>query len=180
MFKYLLLIVLFLFPSTLYAKTPPPSLTIASPKEGETILGNTVTISFVAGNLTYINFVENKKIMPNQGHLHLWFDKSTPSRETAQEITTHDDVTLKISAPGNHTLVLEVVKNDHTSYSPQVKKTVNFVSLLPAPLPSPTPTTFISTLAPYFTKESIFTALGITFFIIGFIVYLLFGRKKFS
>ena len=177
LFAYLL-ICLFI-PSPLFAKTPPPSLTIASPKEGETILGDSFTLSFVAGNLTYIDFAENKKSAANEGHLHLWLDTPEPSIKNTQEITTHDDIILKLSSPGNHSLILEVVKNDHSSYSPPIQKTVHFASLLPAPLPTPTPTPFINSFTPYITKEFIFTTFGTVLFIIGFIVYFFFGRKKF-
>ncbi len=175
----LVFIGLFLTPTPLFAKTSPPTLTIASPKDGETILGESITLAFVAGNLTYKNYEESKKNAPNEGHLHLWLDKKNPSRKNTQEIITHDDFYLKLPSPGNHILTLEVVKNDHSSYSPPLKKTVNFASFLPAPLPSPSPTPIPNPITTLLTKEVIFSLLGLLSLIIGFLIYLIFGRKKF-
>lgn len=179
---YLTLFILYsLFsPHTTFAiQKTPPILSIASPKDGETILGNTVTFSFVIGNFKYVDFEQKNTPGSNEGHLHLFLDEPNPNDNNTNEIISHDEHIFENVPPGNHTIIAEVVKNDHSPYKPEIKQIINFTTQLPSsPPPTPTPS-FLSTLAKKVSKEVIFAICGALFLIIGFIIYLFFGRKKF-
>ena len=98
-----------------------PLLKIISPTDGQTVLGDKITISFVVGNL----------IVGSEGHLHLWLDNPIHEASNATEITTHFDYVIEGVSAGIHTITLEVVKPDHTSYDPAVAKTTYFTTQLP-------------------------------------------------
>ena len=153
---------LFIIPSPLSAA---PLLRISAPSENQTVLGKDITISFVVGNL----------IMGAEGHIHLWLDNPGETASTAAIITTHFDYILENVSPGAHTLTLELVKPDHASFSPGVKETVRFTSILPQALSSsPTPS-FLSPLL-RIDEKVILGLLAIGIIIIGFF-FLFFARR---
>ena len=152
---------LFIIPSPLSAA---PLLRISAPSENQTVLGKDITISFVVGNL----------IMGAEGHIHLWLDNPGETASTAAIITTHFDYILENVSPGAHTLTLELVKPDHASFSPGVKETVRFTSILPQAVSSPTPLSL-----PHSSKvdgKIILGWLAIGIIIIGFF-FLFFARR---
>lgn len=165
-----------------YAQTSKiPSLTLATPRENDTILGTNVTVSFVVGNFVYIDFSTNKKNMPLEGHVHIWLDQDNPTSQNANQIITHDEVMFRNLPPGNHTVEIEVVKNDHSSYTPRISKKVTFKTILVSPTstPTPTPENIINKTIKTVTKEQLFIADGLILAIIGFAVFVGFGKKKF-
>ncbi len=172
-----------LFLSTpVYAqKNAPPVLSIASPHEGDTILGDRVTFSFIVGNFTFVDFNLKKTNAPNEGHIHLWLDQKNPTIENANEILSHEDVFFQNLPPGNHILITEVVQNDHSSFKPKIITTIHFHTQLPLPSspPSPTPEFILLKLSQKLTREQLFIADGLLLFFIGLVIFIIFGRKKF-
>lgn len=111
-----------------------PKLLISQPEEGATIFGNQVTVQIVVDNLILTNPQKAKKNRKGQGHLHLWLDEPTPSEKPIEHFRVTEYVFTDIAA-GEHTLTVEVVQNDHSSFEPPIKKTVHFTTI---PKPSPT------------------------------------------
>lgn len=154
---FLVLYTLFITASPLYAA---PLLRISAPGENQTVLGKDITISFVVGNLT----------IGTGGHIHLWLDNPIQTASTAAYITTHFDYVLEDVSPGPHSLTLELVKPDHAPFSPTVKETVRFASILPQTLfSSPTPF-FLSPLSRIDGKV-ILGLFAIGIIIIGFFLF---------
>lgn len=136
-----------------------PLLKIISPTDRQTILGNKITVSFVVGNL----------IVGNEGHLHLWFDNPIHEASNATEITTHFDYVLEGVSPGVHTMTLEVVKPDHTSFNPAVSETTYFTTQLPQNAKS-SGQIKSQNIVPEFIWPVLGIIFGILIIIIGFII----------
>lgn len=157
--------------SPAYAQnTSSPVLSIASPKEGTTILGDTVTISFVVGNFTF-----------NEGHVHLWIDEENTNRQNAEKLLSQSPLQLKNLSPGKHMIRLEVVGNNHSPFTPPLTKTVYFTIKYPTrSLLSvyPTRKSHLENIKANIRQEHIIILIGIIFIIIGIIVFIL-GRRRF-
>lgn len=100
-----------------------PSFAVIGPDEGEVITTEesygAVDIVLSTSNL----IIKPSGSTPNkigQGHFAVSVDNEAPVHIFSK---TH---TLEGIEPGSHTLRIELVNNDHTSYSPQIVKTVNF------------------------------------------------------
>lgn len=180
MIKIVIFIGLFFLPSPILAKTPPPSLSIISPQTKDQILGDTFTFSFIASNFSFTDFESIKSNKPNTGHLHFWLDEDHPTPENAQRLISHDDIVLKNVQPGPHTLRAEIVQNDHSSFSPKITTSINFTThLAQNASPTPTPLPISTYIQDNITLGHLMSIWGILLFVIGFIIYLRFGRKKF-
>jgi len=123
-------------PASIIAQSPSPSISSITPSEGQTIYGNKIPILIAYENFTLADFAVSTVAKPGEGHIHLWMDETSPIAENAvklrEETFTYSDVTY-----GDHTLVAELVNNDHTSLVPPQKVTVKFKN---APVVSPSPT----------------------------------------
>ncbi|MBI4067232.1 hypothetical protein HY407_02520 [Candidatus Gottesmanbacteria bacterium] len=171
---------LLLTPPSSYAKTPPPSLSIISPQERDQILGDTFTFSFIVSNFTFTDFESTKIKKPNTGHLHFWLDEDQKTLENAQKVLSHDAIVFKNVPPGPHTLTAEIVQNDHSSFSPKITSSINFTThLSQTTTPTPTPIPIATLILEKITLKQLLTIWGVLLFIIGFILYLRFGRKRF-
>ena len=93
-----------------------PLLKIVSPTDNQTILGSEITVSFILGNV----------IFGKEAHLHLWLDNTNQTATTATEITSHLAYILSNLSPGSHTLTLEAVKPNHSTFIPPVKQSSHF------------------------------------------------------
>jgi hypothetical protein len=101
-------------------------LAILSPAEGETFSGNPATVP-VRLQLTGGRVVAftSSRLVPDEGHVHLYLDGSLVSMSFALEQT------LEV-APGSHVLRAEFVAVDHAPFSPRVMASVEFVVSAPA------------------------------------------------
>lgn len=114
-----------------------PQIKIVSPSQGQQVLGDKVTVSFIAGDFT----------VGQDGYLHLWLDNPIEEASTAAQITGQFDYTLSDLSPGPHKLTMEAVKANKVSFNPPVKQTVSFTTSLayvPTITPSPTPFNILS------------------------------------
>lgn len=98
-----------------------PQLKIISPVEGQIILGNRITVSFIVGNLE----------IGREGYLQLFLDSDNEKSTPSAILTTHFDYSIEGLSPGGHRLTLEVVKKDDKSFDPKVFQSVEFQTLLP-------------------------------------------------
>lgn len=123
-------------PAAVIAQTPTPTISSITPSEAQTIYGNKIPVLIAYENFTLADSAVNTINKPGEGHIHLWMDEASPTGENAvklmEETFTYSDV-----AYGEHTLVAELVNNNHTSLVPPQKVTVNFKN---APVGSPSPT----------------------------------------
>lgn len=103
------------------------TLVITSPIEGQKIVGNTVPVDFSVNNFTLVDFRVHPKSARGQGHLHLWLDQAKNDPMSAIKIFA-DTYTFEGVRPGLHTLVAELVNNDHSSLVPPVRTTVTFTT----------------------------------------------------
>ena len=157
----------------------PPVLSIAAPAENSTILGTKTTISFVVGNFTFVDYRQKKTNTPNEGHVLLWIDEQNPTPQNAHILLSQSDLTLDSLPPGAHTLRLEVVQNDSSSYTPKIYSVIHFITILPHPTsyPTPSPQNLIINLTAGIKTEYFIAFFGIIIFTIGTIIFLL-NRKR--
>lgn len=156
-----LAVIFFLLPQSVYADispgvdlfaigkrrlTGPPVLSIVQPQNNASIFGSTVTFEFVIDNMVLVN--PDKKAIKKQGegHLQIWLDKTPLTSESAIHYGAVIPYIFNHVSPGTHSLVVEVVNNDNTSFSPKVMQIIQFETIgepaptLPVKKISPTPT----------------------------------------
>lgn len=103
-----------------------PSLTIASPSNGQVITGSTVTVTVSASNIKLA--APNGTVAEGEGHFHVWIDDANEQRG-AKTTFTFENV-----APGQHTIKAELHKGDHSLYEGSAK-TVTISVTAPGTLP---------------------------------------------
>ncbi len=166
--------------NTVYAKDTP-LFTIVSPKNESSILGDSVTFSFVVGNFTFVNPNEKHTRSSNEGHLHVWLDQKELTKETRNDVINQEDLVFRHVPMGAHSLTAEIVQNDHSSFTPPIVKSIVFHTYLPSssPTPSPTPEFVLTHISNQLPKDHLLIIDGVVLFLIGLVVFLLFGRKRF-
>lgn len=99
-----------------------PVFTIMSPDGGETITtdGETADVKVTLGTIGLIIKNPGGKAKAGEGHFHIWIDDGK-STVVASKTYTLQNIQL-----GEHTLNVELVNNDHTSYIPKIMKTAAF------------------------------------------------------
>ena len=95
-------------------------LEIVSPSAGEVIRGDPASVH-VALRLSGGTIVPTTslRLVPNEGHIHLYLDGSLVSMSTNLE-------TVVSAPPGQHELVAEFVAVDHEPFQPRLRKAVTF------------------------------------------------------
>jgi hypothetical protein len=95
-------------------------LEIVSPRDGEVLPGDPASIPvelhLEGGNVVPFTSL---RLVPNEGHIHLYLDGSLVSMTTALD--------ARVAAPpGQHELQAEFVALDHVPFQPEVVATVTF------------------------------------------------------
>jgi hypothetical protein len=115
-----------------------PTLVVSAPKNDAVIDGNTITVTFTASNIKIVPTsvaVEEAGKRPEvnragEGHLHFVLD--------LQPLVVWEKVdpyTFTNVPAGDHQLMVEIVQNDHSSFSPPVVQHIRFRSGMPQALP---------------------------------------------
>ncbi|OGD83282.1 hypothetical protein A2165_03790 [Candidatus Curtissbacteria bacterium RBG_13_40_7] len=112
------------FVSFVFAQAP--TLIIESPKNGEVLNKDETLVKFRVENFKITDVRRNPPPQEGQGHLHLWIDQENPTAQNAIEHITSQPYLMTGIQPQEHTLVVELVGNDHSSLNPPVKKEVKF------------------------------------------------------
>lgn len=112
----------------LFAENDLPQLTIISPEENAQILGSKVNVSFIVNNFIFSDFHKREENFTGEGHMLVWLDEEQETVETALQIVKAADFHLTNITEGSHTLVMELVNNDHSSLEPQVRKILSFTT----------------------------------------------------
>lgn len=121
-----------IFPLNFAHAAPVPLLKIESPTDGQIIESFVVNLNFTLKNFTLKDFHQLPKNNPNQGHMHIWLDQEERTRENAIMYFKASPYTFADVAAGKHTLVVELVSNDHKSFDPQIIQTIKFETKAPA------------------------------------------------
>lgn len=143
---------------------------IISPTEGQTILGDKVTISFITGEFT----------VGQDGYLNLWLDNPLKDASFASKITSNFDYILSDLPPGPHRITLEAVKPDRQLFHPSVIQSVSFATTLPqttTSIPSP-PAQNIFFFPALINWQIILLFISALVIIIGIFVKVTFGKPK--
>jgi hypothetical protein len=105
-----------------------PSVEIASPDDGETISGSSVTIEVDPSDFEVVDKL-GEPAAEGEGHVHFYRDvdevPTTPgqpavSDEGTYHATATTEHTWENVEPGTHTFAVQLVNNDHTPLEPPV------------------------------------------------------------
>lgn len=110
---------------------PVPLLKIDQPLDGQVIESYVVDLKFSLKNFILKDYKSLSKNKPNEGHMRLWLDVDSPSQDNARMNFKNDTYTFADVAAGKHTLKVELVNNDHTSFDPQIIQTIKFETKAP-------------------------------------------------
>ncbi len=102
-----------------------PLVSFLSPTPGQIISGSKVPVKIAVTNLSLVDYRTHPRLVSGQGHIHLWLDQTDLSRISAVKAVS-DTYTFENVKPGNHTLVAELVRNDHSSFTPPLTTTISF------------------------------------------------------
>ena len=118
---------------------------ILSPKSGQAVQGNIVELIVATPNYKIVDFEKYTKASPGTGHLHIWVDQTNFSKASAIK-SASNIYKLSNLAPGPHTVTVELVSNNHSSFIPRNISSVSFATtpLLPEKPKSPLLLTLIT------------------------------------
>lgn len=103
-----------------------PGFKIMSPLQGEMLQGDKVTVSVAVFNHMLADFKANPEPKAGHGHVHLWLDTDPNDPKVAYKLTKGAPVVFEHVQPGEHTLTVQLVGNDHKPIQPEVKQVVQF------------------------------------------------------
>lgn len=112
-------------------ETPQPSLQIISPVSGEPYGPEAIEFLFAVEDFTFVSYKNNTVLFPgnpNAGHAHMWIDPAPigANSDTVYEVESADFHHLGALERGRYDMTLELVRNDHTLFSPRIFETVSF------------------------------------------------------
>jgi hypothetical protein len=84
-------------------------------------LGPVVIVSVKPSDFQLKDFTKATDINDHEGHIHIWLDNQSFNTLTSEPVWVFGGV-----KPGRHTLNVELVHNNHTPLTPDVKKTITF------------------------------------------------------
>jgi plastocyanin len=109
-----------------FETAPLPTVSIVGPKEGEVITGDKVTVKVDVENYELADFRTNPTPKASQGHVHIWLDTDVTNPKLAYKLIDGEPVVFDNIKPGDHTLTVQLVGNDHKPFSPAVKQVIHF------------------------------------------------------
>jgi hypothetical protein len=110
-----------------------PSFKVFGVNSGDILYTNEVKVSVAAFNHALMDFRTNMEPKEGQGHVHLWLDTEAADPKAAYKLISGDPVTFKDVAPGDHTLTILLVGNNHKPLATDGKQVITFKT-------APTPT----------------------------------------
>ena len=112
-----------------------PTLKITSPKDGETITGDTMTIAWESSGAKIVAAADAK--VKEEGHFHVLLDREDfrPGVEIPRNMekegiyhTAANKLELKGLKPGSHKAIVVLSYNNHVPWEPVVTATVTFTT----------------------------------------------------
>lgn len=92
------------------------------------VIGNELKVSVYTFNHALKDFALAKDAKAGEGHIHLWLDTDKLEEQTAVKAFKNEPVVFKDLKPGEHTLTVQLVGNDHKPVQPEVKQVIKFNS----------------------------------------------------
>lgn len=102
-----------------------PLISFISPTPGQIISGSKVPVKIAVNNFSIVDYRTHPRLVAGQGHIHLWLDQTGLSKTSAVKAVS-DTYTFENVKPGSHTLIAELVRNDHSSLNPPMTTTISF------------------------------------------------------
>lgn len=90
------------------------------------LYSNQVKVSVAAFRHELADFRTAAGPAAGQGHVHLWLDTDPADPKLAYKLINGEPVLFDNVAPGQHTLTVQLVGNDHKPVQPEVKQTISF------------------------------------------------------
>lgn len=146
-----------------------PKLLVVLPEPNATIFGREVTVRLVIENLILTDPERKSKAQQGEGHIHIWLDDKEPTTNPALESYNVDDSLFTNVPPREHELRVELVNNDHSSFTPPVVQTVRFTTVVKERETSSHSPTSTPTIPPSFSQQSAYimpAILGAVFLIV--------------
>lgn len=112
---------------------------ITAPEAGTLVKEETITLRFsLPDNFRVVDYRTHPQNRTNQGHIHLWVDQDTLTTENAIHVVGAEYVLENLKS-GTHTVVAELVANNHTPLTPPTRSELSFTSEVQIPQPAPSP-----------------------------------------
>ncbi|MDF2961412.1 MAG: hypothetical protein K0S39_3147 [Paenibacillus sp.] len=92
------------------------------------VTGSELQAAVVTINHSMKDYMQNKDPKKGEGHIHVGLD-TDPLAESALKVTKGEPVVFKNLMPGEHTLNIQLVGNDHKPVQPEVKQSIKFRSV---------------------------------------------------
>ncbi|WP_248926078.1 stalk domain-containing protein [Paenibacillus hamazuiensis] len=93
------------------------------------VTGSELKVSVFAFNHALKDFAQAKEAKAGEGHIHLWLDTDKLDPQTAVKAFKNEPVVFKDLKPGEHTLTVQLVGNDHKPLQPDIKQVIKFHSV---------------------------------------------------
>jgi plastocyanin len=103
-----------------------PAFNVFGVTQGDILYTNQVKVSVTAFNHVLADFRTNMEAKEGQGHVHLWLDTDPSNPKLAYKLIKGEPVVFDDVEPGEHTLTIQLVGNDHKPVAPEVKKVITF------------------------------------------------------
>lgn len=112
-----------------------PTLKITSPKDGQTVMGDTVTVTWQSAGVKIVKAADAK--VKEEGHFHVFVDREDfrPGVEIPRDMekegvyhTAANKLELKGLKPGLHYAVVVLSYNNHVPWDPLVTAKVKFTT----------------------------------------------------
>ena len=103
-----------------------PAITFTSPAEGSTVQGPEVTVTFSLSNFEIDPANVGKTNAAGKGHVHGYLDGGSYIAIADYKVVLNKASAGVDLTPGQHSLKLELVNNDHGKVTPAVEKTLTF------------------------------------------------------
>ena len=102
-------------------KSDPPKFTILTPRDGQSVVGNAITLQVLSSNVK-IRSSSGRRNKANEGHLRIMID----SGKTALAYSQTYRLNIASLDDGAHKMVVELVQNEGNSFEPAVARELSF------------------------------------------------------
>lgn len=102
------------------------SFRILSPKEGDVLHTTQIKVGIAAFHHQLVDFRQHMQAAAGQGHIHVWLDTDPKDPKVAYKMISGEPAVFDNVQPGNHTLTVQLVGNDHKPLVPEVKQVIHF------------------------------------------------------
>lgn len=103
-------------------KMDPPQLSVMMPRQGQSVVGNAITLQVMSDNVKIRDGRSGRRNKPNEGHLSVIVD----SGKAFPVYTTTHRLNIAALSEGEHKLVIELVENEGNSFEPKVVRELSF------------------------------------------------------